>query len=160
MAIQTLAFTAPIPNEAWEDKHPLVQFYAAYIDDFRHRYHSTPFDRYYAADCKTYQVDNTILEGGKALWDSTHTDLYGMFPQVERELQSLIYCFDVEPGRHEIHIKSITGLHTKSKRFDVPQAFTYGVGEADDGKGTHGLQFRSLRCYYDRSLIEKAKRAL
>lgn len=46
------------------------------------------------------------------------------------------------------------------KVVEVPQSFIHTLGNADEGKGTDGLQIRQLRNYFERTAIEKAKENL
>lgn len=63
---------------------------------------------------------------------------------------------DDEKATHTIHIEVLTKLPVEGKAVDWPQAFAYTLGKADEGKGTVGLQFRELRCYYDLGIWEEA----
>ncbi|KAK3669887.1 hypothetical protein LTR78_010268 [Recurvomyces mirabilis] len=163
MVISTLYFSAPTSAEAWATDHPAMKFYSKYVQDFGKRFDTTQPDRYYADDCRVTMPDNSIIDmsqGSRGLWQFFGRELYGMFPKVERDLLSLIIVTDDQKGTHDIHMQTITSLHTGKGKVDVPQSFTYTLGEADEGKGTNGLQFRALRCFYDRSLIAKAKEDL
>jgi hypothetical protein len=111
---------------------------------------------------RTVNVDGTTTEGGEASWKLFGT-FYTPFPKVTREFRSLIVVSDEEAGTHSIHIEITTSLYideSGQERVDVPQSFTYEVGKANEGKGTHGFQFREIRCYYDMALIKNAKAKL
>lgn len=157
MTITTLAFSAPLPSDIWTREHPVLQYYGAYGKDFGQNHATTQPDRYYAEDCKMFLPDLSIVEGGKHIWRYTGSELYGAFPKVTRDVLEFIVVSNDETRTHKVHIQLVTTLHTGKGKIDVPQAFMYTVGKADEGKGTNGLQFRELKCYYDRSLIEKAK---
>ncbi|TKA30109.1 hypothetical protein B0A50_02828 [Salinomyces thailandicus] len=160
MPLSTLALTSPNDATTWPD-HPALQFYATYGQDFTQAFQSTSPERYYAADCQMHAVDNSILKGGEVLWQY-FGQLYPMFPKVTRNFLSIVIVSD-NSGTHEMHNEMITTLYLDAQgneKVEVPQAFTYTIGQADEGKGTYGLQFRKLRCYYDMSLIDKAKAKL
>ena len=142
---------------------PAMKFYSKYANDFGKNFNTTEADRYYADDCKVTMPDNSVIDmnqGSRGLWQFFGRGLYGMFPRVERNILSLIVVSDDQKGTHDIYMQTITSLHTGEETVDVPQSFTYTLGKADVGKGTDGLQFRALRCFYDRSLIESAKKRL
>jgi len=162
MTISTLTFTKPIPPSIYSSDHPALRFYAIYGQAFSSAFSSTPPEDFYAADCIMYAVDGSTLSGGQTMWDFFGT-LYQPFAKVTRDMLSLIVVSDDEAGTHAIHIELVTTLwldEMGERKVDVPQAFKYVLGRADEGKGTVGLQFRVLRCYYDMGLMEKAKASL
>lgn len=161
MTISTIALSAPINPSAWPD-HPALRFYATYGKQFSEHFGTTQAQDFYAASCKMHAVDQSVLEGGEVLW-KYFASLYSAFPRVTRDFLTLIVVSDDEAGTHTIHIEIITTLYLDAqgeRKVNVPQAFVYVLGKADEGKGTYGLQFRELRCYYDMSLIDKAKASL
>lgn len=88
---------------------------------------------------------------------------YNGFAKVTRECHSFILVSDPKQGTHEIHATYTTSLHLDAesqKVLPVPQAFVYALGKADEGQGTDGLEFKSIRNYYDFGLIERAKASL
>ncbi|KAF2161139.1 hypothetical protein M409DRAFT_28469 [Zasmidium cellare ATCC 36951] len=82
-------------------------------------------------------------------WEDFYSKDYGPFPTITREMLSLNIVSDSEKGTHEIHAEFLTKLPSSKGVVELPQAFVYTLGEADEGKGTSGWQIRELRCYYD-----------
>lgn len=154
-------FTVQFPLEPEAiTKHPILQFYAAYAQNFpktQEQWETVPFDDWYAEDCKTILVDSTIIRGGQKSWNYFR-NLYSRFPRVEREVLSFIVVADEERKEYKLHADFNTKLHADggSRIVEVPQSFVYTVGKADDGKGTNGFQFRELRNFYDLRTLESA----
>ncbi|TKA82691.1 hypothetical protein B0A55_01497 [Friedmanniomyces simplex] len=130
MSLTSLAFSAPLPPSIWTHDHPALRFYAAYLQDFSQHYDTADPEAYYAPDCKMIMPDGSIVKGG--IWEYVGRELYGAFLKVTREMLSLIVVSDEEAGTHDIHIQLVTSLNTGDSRVDLPQAFTYTVGKADE----------------------------
>ncbi|KAK3664875.1 hypothetical protein LTR22_004181 [Elasticomyces elasticus] len=150
MSVTSLAFQGPLPPSFWVHEHPALHFYRTYLKDFGENYSTAQPEAYYAKDY------GSVIDGG--IWEYVGRELYGGFQKVSREMLSLIVVSNDEAGTHDIHINLVTSLHkSEHNKVDLPQAFTYTLGKADEAKGTLGLQFRKLRCYYDWSILKQAK---
>lgn len=161
MPLTTLAFNG-MPSASDISAHAVLSWYVKYAQDFSVNFRTTPFDRYYAADCRFYFPDGTLLQDGARMWEYLGR-LYQTFPRVTREVHSFIVVHDDQAQTHVIHARITTTLYLDGEGREtvaVPQYFVYTVGKADEGKGTDGLQFRELRNFYERELIEQAKRSL
>ncbi|KAF2216272.1 hypothetical protein CERZMDRAFT_93567 [Cercospora zeae-maydis SCOH1-5] len=186
MPLTALAIPLPI-TPTIINSHPALQFYAIYGQNFpttASQWQQQPpnyWEAFYAADCKTFLVDGTVLTTGEASWEYFRT-LYSRFPKVERELKSGIVVSssdqdeDDEVGgggkyKNSIHVELTTKLFPSVAdegdddvvvAVELPQSFVYVLGKADekeeeeDGKGTLGLQIRELRNYYDLRTLEGA----
>lgn len=161
MTVNTHAFTGTPPASAAREI-PAIRFYSAYSEAFANHFDTTPSDKFYAASCKMHLTDGSLRTDGAEMW-KFFGSLYSAFPKVTRDLLSFIVVSDDDAGTHQIHTQFVTSLHLDAsgqRKIDVPQAFVYTLGKADEGKGTEGLQFVELRNYYDRSLIDKVKAML
>ncbi|KAK5674906.1 hypothetical protein LTS10_012318 [Elasticomyces elasticus] len=156
MSVTSLAFQGPLPPSFWVHEHPALHFYRTYLKDFGENYSTAQPEAYYAKDCSMVMPDGSVINGG--IWEYVGRELYGGFQKVSREMLSLIVVSNDKTGTHDVHINLVTSLHmSEHNKVDLPQAFTYTLGKTDEGKGTLGLQFRKLRCYYDWSMLKEAK---
>ncbi len=160
MVLHTLALESPIPPFD-SIGHPVMRWYAKYSVAFRDSFDAIDPQAFYNARCKMHLPDRSITEGTATLWPFFKS-IYGPFEKVTREMLTLTLVSNDEKETHNLHIELITTLHPGKGRPPVPlaQAFCYVIGKADEGKGTDGFQFHGLRCYYDRSLLQKTIESL
>ncbi|KAK3074274.1 hypothetical protein LTR53_003435 [Teratosphaeriaceae sp. CCFEE 6253] len=125
-----LAFSGPLPLSAAHHNHLALRFYTAYFKDFGQNHGTADPEAYYAADCPMTMPNGSTIHGG--IWTYVGRELYGGFSRVSREMLSFILVSDDEARTHEIHIQLVTSLHTGDRRVDLPQAFTYTLGRADE----------------------------
>jgi hypothetical protein len=161
MTVESIALVAPVDFASLSShENNALRFYGTYVKawaDMATLRQTSP-SRFYSDDHVAIMPDSTIISGNADLW-SFMMSQYGQFFKTERECESLILLSDSDKQTHEIHVRFQMKIYVKAGDENpaavVPQYFVYTLGKADEGAGTLGLQFRELKNYYDKSVIQR-----
>ncbi|KAJ6076892.1 hypothetical protein N7499_008873 [Penicillium canescens] len=137
--------------------HPILSWYAKYAVDFDTAKVTTSPLNYYASTATLVNPDNSAISGAQQIWDY-YIALYGQFERCGHEVISVTVLSNDQTEKHTL-IVEVTTLLTPNggtETVPLPQAFVYEIAEAEQGHGTDGLQIWSLRCYFDKGVLQNA----
>jgi hypothetical protein len=157
LATSELSLSSPIAVEDLASLHPILNFYTKYLEAFKDLFGTDP-SRFYSANSLFRFPNGTELRGNTKIW-AYYQQVYG---NAFKQSPTIPITINITSGESD-GVKTLVLECTRfllgpddEKVAELPQAFVYQIGPADEGAGTDGWQIHEIRCYYELGLIVKA----
>jgi hypothetical protein len=128
---------------------------------------SSPFHDWYSPDCKFYNTNGTLYEGGENVW-MWMRGLFGAFTAVKHDIHTIRLIkateeeWKPESEASWVYFETTTSFTPKlAKGLDgpikVPRLLVFLVGKSEvEGLGTDGYQILEAKTWWDTAVFNKS----